>query len=484
MSEKYRFQEGFLWGGATAAHQIEGGFDEGGKGLAVTDLITLREHEKRELHEQIETGSYYPSHKAIDFYHTYESDLELFAGMGFKCLRISISWTRVYPTGEEVKPNEAGLLFYDRVFDKMKALGIEPLVTLNHNDMPYALVEKYGGWRDRRLIDLFVKFAVTVFERYKDKVVYWETINEINNLLIYEYELLPFVSAGIRFREGENKKETVYRALHYQFVGCAQATVEGHRTNPAFQIGNMASFNFCYPENCSPKNQMAAQKLNREHFLSFDVQARGYYPAYFIKECEREKIILDITEEDRKVMREGCADFLGFSYYTTDVVSERDLEKKESGEINNIVKDGGNPYLEYTSWGWAVDPIGLRLALNILYDRYRKPLFIVESGLGAVDELKNGTVEDDYRIDYLRKHMIEVGKAIEQDGVNCLGYLTWGPIDLVAAGTGEMKKRYGYIYVDYDDYGEGTGKRYKKKSFDWYRRVIETNGESLSEGSI
>ena len=474
-----RFPDGFLWGGATAAHQIEGAFDEDGKGIAVTDLLTLREGEKREIDEVFRPESHYPSHQAIDFYHRYKEDLRLLAEMGFKCLRISVSWTRIYPTGEEDAPNEVGLSFYDSLFDEMLSLGIEPLVTINHNDMPYALVEKYGGWRDRAVIGLFVKFSTTLFERFGTKVQYWETINEINNLLIYHYELLPFVSAGIMFNPGENKKETVYKALHHQLVACARVTAEGHRINPELRIGNMASFNFLYAKTCRPQDQLAAQTLNHEHYLCFDVQARGYYPAYFLKECEREGIVLDITDQDRRDLQAGCADFLGLSYYTTDVVSEVDIEKQGTGEIANIVNDEANPYVEYTSWGWAIDPIGLRLALNLLWDRYQKPLFVVENGLGAVDVLENGTVDDGYRIDYLSKHMAEVGKAIEQDGVDCLGYLTWGPIDLVSASTGEMKKRYGFVYVDYDDYGAGTGERLRKKSFDWYREVIASNGACL-----
>ena len=479
MAKDYGFQEGFLWGGATAAHQVEGAYFEGGKGLAVTDLITLRTGDKRYIHDHIQDGFYYPSHKAIDFYHTYKDDLALFAEMGFKCLRVSIAWTRIFPTGEEETPNECGLKFYDDLFDTMLSFGIQPLVTLNHNDMPAALVTKYGGWRNRKVIDLFVRYATTVFTRYQNKVPYWETINEINNLLIYQYELLPYMSAGILFKPGENKREVVYKALHYQFVACAKATIEGHKINNNLKIGNMASFNHLYSKTCDPKDQLAELILNREHYVCFDVQAKGEYPAYFLKECERENIQLDITDEDCAILKAGTSDFLGFSYYTTDVVDQNKLNHTSDEEIANIVNDESNPYLEYTPWGWAIDPIGLRIALNLLYDRYHLPLFIVESGLGVADKLENGTVEDDYRIDYLRKHMIEVGEAIKQDGVECLGYLTWGPIDLVSASTGEMKKRYGYIYVDYDDYGQGTGKRYKKKSFQWIKDVIATNGESL-----
>ncbi len=479
MTKEYSFPKGFLWGGATAAHQVEGAYREGGKGLAVTDLITLRTGDKRYIHDHVQDGFYYPSHKAIDFYHTYKEDLALFAEMGFKCLRVSIAWTRIFPTGEEETPNENGLKFYDDLFDTMLEYGIQPLVTLNHNDMPAALVTKYGGWRNRKIIDLFVHYATTVFEYYQNKVTYWETINEINNLLIYQYELLPYMSAGILFEPGENKREVVYKALHYQLVACAKATIEGHKINKNLKIGNMASFNHLYAKTCDPKDQLAALILNREHYVCFDVQANGEYPAYFLKECERENIQLDITTEDRAILKAGTSDFLGFSYYTTDVVDQNKLSQTSDEEIANIVNDESNPYLEYTPWGWAIDPVGLRLALNLLYDRYHLPLFIVESGLGVADKLENGTVEDDYRIDYLRKHIIEVGKAIQQDGVECLGYLSWGPIDLVSASTGEMKKRYGYVYVDYDDYGCGTGKRYRKKSFQWIKNVIATNGESL-----
>lgn len=475
---KYKFPDYFLWGGATAAHQIEGAYNEDGKGLSVADVITLKEGHKRNITKTVEKDHVYPSHYAIDFYHTYESDLELLAQMGIKCLRVSISWTRIYPNGIEEMPNQKGLDFYTKLFKKMKSLGIEPVVTLNHNDMPMYLVEHYKGWRNRICIDLFIKFSKTVFLEYKDFVIYWETFNEINNILIYNYEILPFMSAGIIFEEGESKEQVIYQALHYQFVASARAVIVGHQINKDFQIGNMAAFNPLYPKTCHPKNQMLTLEKNREHYICFDVQARGYYPQYIIKEWKYKNIKLDITKEDMETLKDGCVDFIGFSYYTTDVV---DFEKKnnENKEITSMVEDGANPYLEYTKWGWGIDPIGLRLSLNLLYDRYQKPLMIVENGLGTSDELVDGQIHDQYRIDYLKKHMQEVGKAIALDGIPCLGYLVWGPIDLVAASTGEMRKRYGFIYVDNYDDKKGTGKRIKKDSFEWYKNVIETNGDSL-----
>lgn len=357
-NDKIAFPKDFLWGGALAAHQCEGAYDIDGKGLSVVDVLTLKEGHKRYIHERIEDRHYYPSHKAIDFYHTYEEDLRLFAEMGFKCLRVSIAWTRIFPTGEESEANEAGLEYYDRLFDKMHELNIEPLVTINHNDMPLALVEKYGGWRNRKLIDLFVKFSKVIFERYKDKVLYWQTINEINNILMYDYEILPFMSAGIKFKESENKEEVIYQALHYQFVASALAVIEGHKINKDFQIGNMASFNYGYGNTPNPLDQDATVKKNHNYYFCFDVQARGYYPNYIKKQWERDGIKLDITKQDLDILKDGCVDFLGFSYYTTDVIEEADLYKDDE-ETVSICKDKGNPYLEYTPWGWAIDPVGL-----------------------------------------------------------------------------------------------------------------------------
>lgn len=473
-----KFPKDFLWGGALAAHQVEGAYNEDGKGLAVTDVITLKEGSKRIITQNVEDGHFYPSHNAIDFYHTYESDLELLSQMGIKCLRVSIAWTRIFPHGDEEFPNKKGLEFYKNLFKTMRKYQIEPVVTLNHNDMPLGLVKKIGGWRNRNCISLFEHFAKTCFEAYKDLVIYWETFNEINNLLIYNYEILPFMSAGIQFNEDENKEEVVYQALHYQFIASALAVIEGHKINPNFKIGNMASFNHLYPKTCDPKDQIKTYNLNREHYVCFDVQARGEYPSYIKKYWKRNGIQLDITEEDLTILRKGCVDFLGFSYYTTDIV---DSHKKISHQEQTSIVEEENPFLEYTEWGWGIDPIGLRLALNMLYDRYQLPLMIVENGLGAIDQVVEGKVHDDYRINYLKKHIQEVQKAVEIDGVDCIGYLAWGPIDLVSASTGEMTKRYGFIYVDKDDYGIGTGQRLKKDSYYWYKKVIETNGEILFE---
>lgn len=466
----------FLWGGAIAAHQCEGAWQEDGKGISVTDVLTIAENGKRWVKPEFDQKKIYPSHKAIDFYHTYKEDIQLLSEMGFKSLRLSISWGRIFPKGIEDTPNEKGLEFYDRVLDELLKYNIEPVITINHNDMPYYLVSEFGGWRSRKLIEYFVKFGTTVLERYKDKVKYWQTFNEIGNILVYNYELLPFMSAGLVFNKDENREETVYNALHHQFVASAKVISLGRKINPNFKFGTMSAFNFYYGFTSDPEDQLLTLQKNKEKYFCFDVQARGYYPSYIEKYWISNKIKVDIQNQDLEILKEGIVDFIGFSYYTTSVAS-KNTENDE--EQTTIVKENENPHLEYTDWGWAIDPTGLRIAMNLLYERYQKPVFIVESGLGAVDTLEDGKIHDNYRIDYLRKHIQAVKDAVNIDGVDCLGYLAWGPIDLISASTGEMSKRYGFVYVDYDNELKGTGQRIKKDSFEWYQRVIATDGVNI-----
>uniref|UniRef100_UPI00403F5C24 6-phospho-beta-glucosidase n=1 Tax=Candidatus Enterococcus willemsii TaxID=1857215 RepID=UPI00403F5C24 len=473
----------FLWGGALAAHQFEGGWDADGKGPSVIDVMTAGAHGvPREITETIEANKFYPNQVAIDFYNRYKGDVALFAEMGLKCLRTSIAWTRIFPKGDEETPNEAGLQFYDDLFDELLANGIEPVITLSHFEMPLHLAREYGGFRNRKVIDFFEKFAITVFERYKDKVKYWMTFNEINNQMDVNNPIFLWTNSGVKVEEGENAKEVMYQVAHNELVASAKAVIAGKKINPDFQIGCMVSHVPIYPYSCNPADIMAAEEAMHQRFFFADVHVRGYYPTYALKEFEREGYNLDIRDEDLEVLANGTVDYIGLSYYMSTVV-KADAKQDNLGNITNGGLPNGvdNPYIETSDWGWAIDPEGLRYGLNRLYDRYQLPLFIVENGFGAIDVLEEDhTIHDQNRIEYLTKHIEAMKKAIDYDGVELLGYTPWGIIDLVSFTTGEMKKRYGMIYVDRDNEGNGSLERYKKDSFDWYKQVIESNGEKLS----
>ena len=468
----------FLWGGATAANQCEGGYKEGGRGLANVDVAPHGKDRfpvlagKMKMFE-CDNNHYYPSHEAIDMYHNYKKDIKLFAEMGFKCYRLSIAWTRIFSTGVEDDPNEEGLKFYEDLFDECLKYNIEPLVTICHFDVPMYLVEKYGSWRNRKLVDLYVKYCEAIFTRYKDKVKYWLTFNEINMILH-----LPFIGAGLYFEEGENEEQIKYQAAHHQLVASALATKLAKEINTEFKIGCMLAAGNTYANTCNPDDVWKSIEKDRENYFFIDVQSRGEYPQYAIKELERKGIDIIMEKDDKKILKENTVDFISFSYYSSRLTSaDPEVNAKTEGNVFATLK---NPYLDASEWGWQIDPLGLRITMNSLYDRYQKPLFIVENGLGAVDiPDENGYVEDDYRIEYLREHIKAMIDAVELDGVDLLGYTSWGCIDLVSAGTGEMKKRYGFIYVDKDNDGSGTLKRSKKKSFDWYKKVIASNGKDL-----
>ena len=471
-----RFPDNFLWGGAIAANQAEGGYLEDGKGLTTVDMIP---HGKNRLFVKLGNmypvefieGENYPSHEAIDFYHHYKEDIALMGEMGFKTFRTSIAWARIFPNGYDEVPNEKGIAFYKSMFEECKKYGIEPLVTLCHFDVPMGLVRKYDSWKSREMIDEFVKYARVCFERFDGLVKYWLTFNEINILLHS-----PFSGAGISFKEGENKEQVKYQAAHHELVASALVTKLAHEINPDNMVGCMLAGGSYYPYSCNPEDVWMAMNKDRENLMFIDVQARGYYPSYSARVFKEKNIVLDIREGDLEILKENPVDFVSFSYYQSRCASA-DMNAETTAA--NIVKSVKNPYLKASDWGWQIDPLGLRITMNALYDRYQKPLFIVENGLGAVDKIEeDGSINDDYRIDYLREHIKAMGDAIE-DGVELMGYTTWGCIDLVAASTGEMSKRYGFIYVDKDDQGNGTLQRRKKKSFDWYKKVIASNGKDL-----
>lgn len=474
------FKKEFLWGGAVAAHQLEGGWQEGGKGCSIADVMTAGAYGlPREVTDGVVAGRYYPNHEAIDFYHRYKEDIKLFAEMGFKCFRTSIAWSRIFPKGDELEPNEAGLRFYDEMFDECLKYNIEPVITLSHFEMPYYLVTEYGGWRNRKLIDFFLHFAKTVFIRYKTRVKYWMTFNEINNQVNFNESLSPFTNSGILYSTNEHNREKImYQAAHYELVASALAVEAGHIINPDFKIGCMIAMCPIYPLTCAPGDMMMSVSAMHRRYWFADVHVRGYYPQYMLNYFRKKGFSLDITDDDIAILRRGCVDYIGFSYYMSFVTTlMNDNPEFDYDEPRHLVN---NPYIQTSDWGWQIDPVGIRYSMNYFYDRYQLPLFIVENGFGAVDQLEpDGTVDDQYRIDYMREHISEMKKAVVEDGVDLIGYTPWGCIDLVSAGTGEMKKRYGMIYVDKDNDGNGSLQRHCKKSFYWYKEIIANNGETL-----
>ncbi|WP_066890416.1 glycoside hydrolase family 1 protein [Clostridium nigeriense] len=467
-----RFNEGFLWGGAIAANQCEGAYNEDGKGLSIQDIMP------HGVVGAISDGPVEENLKlvGIDFYHRYKEDIKLFAEMGFKTLRFSIAWSRIFPNGDEETPNELGLKFYDNVIDECLKYGIEPLVTLSHYETPLHLAKTYDGWRNRKLIKFFENYCRVVFERYKGKVKYWLTFNEINSVIHF-----PLMGAGILTPKSELTKQDVYQAAHHELVASALAVKLAHEIMPDAKVGCMVLGVVNYPMTPHPDDMIASMERDRDLMFFTDIHVRGKYPRYTKKIFKDLGVNIQMEPEDEEILK-NTVDFISFSYYMSKCTA-KDLSKYEKGR-GNLTSGVKNPYLEESEWGWQIDPQGLRYICNYFYNRYEKPLFIVENGLGAVDELVEvdgeKTVLDDYRIKYLNDHLVELGKAIE-DGVEIMGYTSWGCIDLVSASTAELKKRYGFIYVDRQNDGSGTLERYKKKSFNWYKEVIRTNGGSLIE---
>ena len=506
------FPKNFLWGGATAANQCEGAWDTDGKGVSTADVLTCGGLSKRKVElpgipeeykhymskmryvtyrdgdkdgasivfkmqtypehgiPSLLEDEYYPNHKAIDFYHHYKEDIALFAKMGFKCYRMSIAWTRIYPDGEDELPNEKGLEFYDRVFDECLKYGIEPIVTISHYELPLALTHKYNGFADRRMIDCYMRYVKTIFERYQNKVKYWLTFNEINSV-----KHSGFVNAGVFSKNSE----LIEKASYHQLLASAMAVQFAHDHYPQFQMGCMVGVSPAYSYSCKPEDNIQAMIQNHEHdFYYPDVQMRGFIPEYKWIALKKAGVQLPVQEGDEDILKNGCCDFMAFSYYQTSVAMAKDENmEKTAGNMGSFIK---NPYLKKSEWGWQIDPLGLRYTLNVFYDRYHKPLFIAENGLGAMDKLEEDhKIHDSYRIEYLKEHIQAIKDAINEDGVNIFGYTPWGCIDLISCSTGEMSKRYGFIYVDVDNEGRGTFERYEKDSFYWYKKVIETNGEVL-----
>lgn len=481
------FPEGFLWGGAVAANQVEGAWNIGGKGPSVADVATYKPNvdvKDYKAHvaislESIEKAmadrddTYYPKRRGIDFYHHYKEDLALMAEMGFKVFRLSIAWSRIFPTGEETEPNEEGLAFYENVLKEMKKLNIEPLVTLSHYEMPLNLAVKYNGWTDRRVLEYFVRFSKVCFERFGRYVKYWLNFNEVDSIIRHS-----FITAGIIPDLCGEKGELAccYQALHHQLVAAAMIAKILHEMVPKASMGCMLTKLMTFPRTCAPEDVAATQKKNLENMFYADVQVFGEYPRMILKDLEHRGIEIKMEPGDLEILKEGTVDFVSFSYYMSMTESVDPNAERTPG---NTVLGVKNPYLATSDWGWQVDPVGLRISLIELYDRYKKPLFVVENGIGAKDTVEaDGSIHDPYRIEYFRRHFKEMEKAIDE-GVELMGYTSWAPIDLISASTNQMSKRYGFIYVDQDDLGNGTLKRSRKDSFYWYQKVIETNGREM-----
>lgn len=482
---KTGFPKNFLWGGATAANQIEGAYNLDGKGLSTADMVKFvpksergndfsLDVTKKEIDAILagEIDARFPKRDGIDFYHHYKEDIALFAEMGFKTFRLSLNWARIFPNGDDTTPNEKGLAFYDSVFDELLKYDIEPLVTLSHYETPLNLTLKYNGWADRRVIGFFTHYAETVFKRYQNKVKYWLTFNEINVI-----SLSPYTGGGVLVEDAENPLQLSYQAAHHQFLASALATKLCHDIIPNSQVGCMLARMATYPATNNPDDVLKAQHENQMNLFFTDVHARGTYPTYMNRIFAENNIVIKKETGDDEILKEHTVDFISFSYYMSLSATVKPEGNRTAGNFMGGVK---NEYLETSDWGWQIDPKGLRYTLNDLYTRYNLPLFIVENGLGAYDTVEDdGSIHDDYRIDYLRKHIEQMKEAIK-DGVDLMGYTSWGPIDLISASTSEMSKRYGFIYVDQDDEGNGTLKRSKKDSFNWYKKVIASNGEDLA----
>lgn len=475
-----KMPDNFLWGGATAANQCEGAYREGGRGLSSVDVIPFGPDRMPVARGQMkmlacDSEHSYPAHEAIDMYHHFKEDIALFAQMGFKCYRLSVSWTRIFPNGDDETPNEEGIRFYNDLFDECLRNGIEPLVTICHFDTPVALIKKYGGWKDRRMVDAYLRYCEVLFRQYGKKVKYWITFNEINMLLH-----MPFMGAGIVFEEGENPEQVKYQAAHHELLASAKAVKLAHEIMPDAKVGCMLAAGQFYPYTCAPADVYKAMECDRDNYFFIDVQARGTYPVWAVKRMEKAGVRIQTEAGDEDILKAGVVDFVSLSYYCSRCISSDPEIIKNKSRGNAVINAVINPYLKSSEWGWQIDPLGLRITLNTLYDRYGKPLFIVENGLGANDAVEeDGTIHDPYRIDYMREHIKAMMEAVNEDGIPLLGYTCWGCIDLVSASTGEMKKRYGMIYVDKQNDGSGDLKRLKKDSFYWYQKVIRTNGEDL-----
>lgn len=474
-----KLKDDFLWGGSIAAHQVEGAWDEDGKGLAIMDLVTEGSYgQPRQIQAAFQDDSRYPSHRGIDFYHRYQEDIALFAEMGFKALRISVDWSRIYPNGDDEKPNLAGIEFYQNVVDELKRYQIEPIITLYHFEIPLNLVHKYGSWKNRKVIDFYLRFCETMFTALKGKVKYWVTFNEMNHIdpQTEASDIFTYIIAGLKYSELTDKAQTLAIIGYNMTLASCAAVQLGHQINADYQIGCVFGIEPVYPIDSDPNNVLKAFKQMDRDFYQIDAMCNGIFPQYKLEEYRSQKIKIEVSQKDAEIFELGKLDFIGMNYYASSVAEYEGAVESKSALFGGL----HNPFLKTSKWGWTIDPVGIRYLLNYTYRKYGMPIMITENGLGAVNQIEqDDSIHDNYRIEYLKQHIKEMKKAVELDQVDCVGYLTWGPIDLVSATTGQMSKRYGFIHVDLDDKGEGTLERKKKDSFYWYKDVINSNGEVI-----
>lgn len=459
----------FLWGAAISANQSEGGYNEGGKGLSLVDVLSLSnnrvERMKNVEKNHIDANDFFPSHTSIDFYHYFKEDIRTLKELGINCFRFSISWPRIYPTGLEDKPNQEGLSFYEKILDELEKYGIEPLVTINHFDTPYFLAKEYNGWLDKRTVEAYTKYCKTLFQHFDGRINYWITHNEINMI-----QHMPYLGGGLYEKKYQDSIQARFQAAHHLLLGSAYAVQEAKKINENNQIGCMTAAGITYGNTCHPKDVFKAWEKNQESYILTDVQIFGEYSGYFNHYLKRNGIKIEISDHEREVLKSNTCDYVAFSYYSSRLTSaDPKMQNKTSGNVFSTLR---NHYLSRTDWGWQIDPIGMKTTMVNLYDHYKKPLFCVENGIGCRDEYKNGEVDDQKRITFLNDHIQSLEEAIDL-GVDCIGYAIWSAIDLVSASSGELNKRYGLLYVDVDDQGNGSLKRYKKKSFYWYKKKIE-----------
>lgn len=476
--ENVEKKHSILWGGATSASQYEGGWQEGNRGMDTQDC---RPYQKRSSNattttrlltqttidqaKAVSVDSGYPFRKGSDGYHHIHEDMDLLEELGLDIYRLSISWSRLYPKGDEEEPNPEGIAYYNQIFNRIRNNNMKVFLTMNHYAVPLYLVEHYGGWTNRKLITFYLRFAKTVFEQWGDCIDYYLPFNEINAGYFSPYNGVGLV----RKEDSPYDQSLVFQSLHHQFVASAKVIQLGHEMVKG-SFGCMIACFCYYPYSCKPEDNMKLiNEENVNQWFCMDVLSRGAYPHYIWRFFEERGIHIEISAEDKQVLKDHTADFVSISYYQSSVISVEEKEKT----AGNLVVSTINPYLKATKWGWQIDPIGLRISLNKVYDRYQKPVFISENGLGSEDILDaNNHIHDAYRIAYLQEHFEQIHEAVK-DGVEVLGYIMWGIIDIVSAGSCEMEKRYGVIYVDADNEGNGSYARYKKDSFAWYQNYIK-----------
>ena len=469
---KDSFPKDFLWGVAISAKQAEGAKD---RAITVADLQDYNPNDtskvkgdlsKQEILDRLQHPDqyYFPKKQGINFYETYQEDIKLLTEMGIKCFRFSISWARIYPNGAEQEVSETGLQFYEHILDMLKERQIEPIVTLYHDDMPVDLALKYNGFMSKKVIDLYVEYATVVMKRFKDKETYWIPVNQINLTRV------GLSSIGVIKDTVTDLDKIKYQGVHHKFIACAKVKEIGVKINPSFKFGAMLADFLVNPMTCKPEDvSFATEKNQMTMYFYSDVQLRGKYPGYAIRYFKDNGIDIEMNQDELELIVRHTLDFLAISYYNSNVVSA----DKNSMAIGDSQL---NPYLKANPWGWTINPLGLYDGFLRYWDRYEKPLMIAENGFGQIEELpENHIIQDDYRIDYIQEHIKAIQKAI-QHGVEVFAYCAWSPIDMVSSGTSEMKKRYGFIYNDQDDFGNGTYQRYPKASFYWYQSLIKKNG--------